>query len=258
MLSLLQGVTNNEINSTRLASKDENDKGKMVQYEVKDVSPDSSFLEMLDALNQEIIEKGEEPIIFDHDCREGICGSCSMVINGRPHGPQKRTTTCQLHMRSFNDGESVYIEPWRAKAFPVIKDLMVDRSAFDRVIQSGGYVSTTTGGVEDANSLPIYKGSSDTAMDAAECIGCGACVAACKNASGMLFVSAKVSHLSNLPQGEVEAARRVKNMVSAMDKEGFGNCTNTYACQASCPKDISVDFIANMNKEFLKANIKKD
>ena len=171
--------------------KDENDKGKMVQYEVKDVSPDSSFLEMLDALNQEIIEKGEEPIIFDHDCREGICGSCSMVINGRPHGPQKRTTTCQLHMRSFNDGESVYIEPWRAKAFPVIKDLMVDRSAFDRVIQSGGYVSTTTGGVEDANSLPIYKGSSDTAMDAAECIGCGACVAACKNASGMLFVSAK-------------------------------------------------------------------
>ena len=240
------------------SKKDENDKGKMVQYEVKDVSPDSSFLEMLDALNQEIIEKGEEPIIFDHDCREGICGSCSMVINGRPHGPQKRTTTCQLHMRSFNDGESVYIEPWRAKAFPVIKDLMVDRSAFDRVIQSGGYVSTTTGGVEDANSLPIYKGSSDTAMDAAECIGCGACVAACKNASGMLFVSAKVSHLSNLPQGGVEAARRVKNMVSAMDKEGFGNCTNTYACQASCPKDISVDFIANMNKEFLKSNIKKD
>ncbi len=238
--------------------KDENDKGKMVQYEVKDVSPDSSFLEMLDALNQDLIQDGEEPVIFDHDCREGICGSCSMVINGRPHGPQKRTTTCQLHMRSFNDGENVYIEPWRAKAFPVIKDLMVDRSAFDRVIQAGGYVSTTTGGVEDANSLPIYKGSSDTAMDAAQCIGCGACVAACKNASGMLFVSAKVSHLGNLPQGEVEAARRVKNMVSAMDKEGFGNCTNTYACQASCPKDISVDFIANMNKEFLKANIKKD
>ena len=238
--------------------KDENDKGKMVQYEVKDVSPDSSFLEMLDELNQEIIAKGEEPVIFDHDCREGICGSCSMVINGRPHGPQKRTTTCQLHMRSFNDGESVYIEPWRAKAFPVIKDLMVDRSAFDRVIQAGGYVSTTTGGVEDANSLPIYKGASDNAMDAAECIGCGACVAACKNASGMLFVSAKVSHLSSLPQGQVEAARRVKNMVSAMDKEGFGNCTNTYACQASCPKDISADFITNMNKEYLKANVKKD
>ena len=236
--------------------KDAEDNGKMVQYEVSDVSPDSSFLEMLDELNQDLIAKGEEPVIFDHDCREGICGSCSMVINGRPHGPQKRTTTCQLHMRSFNDGENVYIEPWRAKAFPVIKDLMVDRTAFDRIIQSGGYVSTTTGGVPDANSLPIFKGDSDTAMDAAECIGCGACVAACKNASAMLFVSAKVSHLGSLPQGKVEAARRVKNMVSAMDKEGFGNCTNTFACQASCPKDVNVKFIANMNKEFLKANTK--
>jgi len=214
-------------------------------------------LEMLDQLNQELIGKDEEPVIFDHDCREGICGSCSMVINGRPHGPEKRTTTCQLHMRSFKDGENIFIEPWRAKAFPVIQDLMVDRTAFDRIIEAGGYVSTSTGGVPDANATPIFKKDADMAMDAAQCIGCGACVAACKNASAMLFVSAKVGHLGNLKQGEVEAKERVQNLISAMDKEGFGNCTNTYACSAVCPKGISSKFIASMNKGFLGLGLKR-
>lgn len=231
-------------------------KGKMVKYELDEVSPDSSFLEMLDQLNQQLIALGEQPITFDHDCREGICGSCSMVINGRPHGPSKNTTTCQLHMRSFKDGDDVYIEPWRAKAFPVIQDLMVDRSAFDRIITAGGYISSTTGGVGDANSIPIFKDSSDKSMDAAQCIGCGACVAACKNASAMLFVGAKIAHLSNTPQGQVEADKRTLAMVDAMDKEGFGNCTNTYACQASCPKGIRADFIKDMNVDFLKAKFK--
>lgn len=236
--------------------KGPSDKGKMVDYKVSDVSPDTSFLEMLDALNEDLIHKGEDPIAFDHDCREGICGSCSLYINGEPHGPMKKTTTCQLHMRSFKDGDTVYIEPWRAKAFPVIKDLVTDRSSFDRVIESGGYVSVnTSGNTLDANAIPIPKEDADMAFDAATCIGCGACVAACKNASAMLFVSAKVSQLSLLPQGEVEANERVKNMVSQMDKEGFGNCTVTGACEAECPKGISLENIARMNREYLLASI---
>ena len=236
--------------------KGPSDKGQMVDYKVSDVSPDTSFLEMLDALNEDLIHKGEDPIAFDHDCREGICGSCSLYINGEPHGPMKKTTTCQLHMRSFNDGDTVYIEPWRAKAFPVIKDLVTDRSSFDRVIESGGYVSVnTSGNTLDANAIPIPKEDADMAFDAATCIGCGACVAACKNASAMLFVSAKVSQLSLLPQGEVEANERVKNMVSQMDKEGFGNCTVTGACEAECPKGISLENIARMNREYLLASI---
>jgi len=236
--------------------KGPSDKGQMVDYKVSDVSPDTSFLEMLDALNEDLIHKGEDPIAFDHDCREGICGSCSLYINGEPHGPMKKTTTCQLHMRSFKDGDTVYIEPWRAKAFPVIKDLVTDRSSFDRVIESGGYVSVnTSGNTLDANAIPIPKEDADMAFDAATCIGCGACVAACKNASAMLFVSAKVSQLSLLPQGEVEANERVKNMVSQMDKEGFGNCTVTGACEAECPKGISLENIARMNREYLLASI---
>lgn len=230
--------------------------GKMVDYNVSDVSSDMSFLEMLDVLNESLIEKGEEPVEFDHDCREGICGTCSLYINGEPHGPQKLTTACQLHMRSFKDGETIYIEPWRAKAFPVIKDLVVDRSAFDRIIQAGGYVSVnTSGNTIDANAIPVPKNDADKAFDAATCIGCGACVAACKNASAMLFVSAKVSQLALLPQGAVEANTRAINMVEQMDKEGFGNCTVQGACEAECPKGISLENIARMNREFMKAKL---
>ncbi len=235
--------------------KNAKDQGKMVSYKAKDVSPDSSFLEMLDQVNEEIIGKGEEPIAFDHDCREGICGSCSMVINGKPHGGQKGTTTCQLHMRSFKTGDEIHIEPWRAKAFPVVKDLVVDRGAFDRIVAKGGFVSVNTGSAPDANAIPVSKESADYAMDAAECIGCGACVAACKNASAMLFVSAKVSHMAQLPQGQPERMRRVSNMVEQMDKEGFGNCSNYFECEAACPKQISVSHIALMNRDFLKASL---
>ena len=235
-----------------------NAKGKMVEYKITGVSPDSSFFEMLDILNQNLIEKGEEPVAFDHDCREGICGTCSLYINGRPHGPDKGITTCQLHMRKFNDGDTIYIEPWRAKAFPVIKDLIVNRGAFDEIIQAGGYVSVNTGGVPDANSIPISKIDADKAMDAAACIGCGACVASCKNASAMLFVAAKVSQFAYLPQGKVEAKRRVQNMVAKMDELGFGNCSNTYACEQECPKEISVSNIAKMNREFLSAKLCAD
>lgn len=233
-----------------------NAEGRMETYQVKDISGDMSFLEMIDVLNSQLIETGKEPVVFDHDCREGICGMCSMYINGQPHGPKHHTTTCQLHMRSFNDGDTIHIEPWRAGAFPVIKDLMVDRSSFDRIIQAGGYISVnTSGNTLDANAIPVPKEDADRAFDAATCIGCGACVAACKNASAMLFVSAKVSQLSLLPQGKVEAAERVRNMVAQMDKEGFGNCTVTGACEAECPKGISLENIARMNREYLKANI---
>jgi succinate dehydrogenase / fumarate reductase, iron-sulfur subunit len=231
-------------------------KGQFVNYQVKNISADASFLEMLDILNEELVMKGEEPVAFDHDCREGICGACSLYINGRPHGPDRGITTCQMHMRNFKDGETIVIEPWRAKPFPVIKDLMVDRTAFDEIIQAGGYISVRTGGtLPDANALPIPKAASDEAMDAASCIGCGACVAACKNASAMLFVSAKVSQLALLPQGKLEARERVQNMVKKMDELGFGNCTNTYACEAECPKEISVTHIARMNREYLSAKI---
>ena len=230
--------------------------GQFVNYEAKDISPDMSFLEMLDVVNEGLIGRGEEQIAFDHDCREGICGMCSLVINSTPHGPHKATTTCQLHMRSFKDGDTITIEPWRAAAFPVIKDLVVDRSAFDRIIQSGGYVSVSTGGAPDGNAIPIAKEDADVAFDAAACIGCGACVAACKNASAMLFVSAKVSHLSMLPQGKVEETRRVLNMVAQMDAEGFGNCTNIGSCEAACPKEITLDNIARMNRLYAKALLK--
>ncbi len=230
--------------------------GQFVEYAAKDISPDMSFLEMLDVVNEELIRRGEEQIAFDHDCREGICGMCSLVINGTPHGPLKATTTCQLHMRSFKDGDTITIEPWRAAAFPVIKDLVVDRSAFDRIIQSGGYVSVSTGGATDGNAIPIPKDDADKAFDAAACIGCGACVAACKNASAMLFVSAKISHLSLLPQGKVEETRRVLNMIEQMDAEGFGNCTNIGSCEAACPKEISLDNIARMNRLYAKALLK--
>ena len=232
------------------------DKGKLVDYQVDNVSPDMSFLEMLDVLNEELVEKGDSPIAFDHDCREGICGMCSLYINGRAHGPQTGVTTCQLHMRSFKDGETIYIEPWRAKAFPIIKDLVVDRSAFDRIIQAGGYISVNTGAAQDANAIPVPKVDADEAFAAATCIGCGACVASCKNASAMLFVSAKVSQLAILPQGRAEAEKRVLNMVSKMDEEGFGNCTNTGACEVECPKGISLTNIARMNREFLSAAVK--
>jgi len=229
--------------------------GKFVEYPVHNISKDASFLEMMDILNEELIANGDEPVAFDHDCREGICGMCSLYINGHPHGPDDSITTCQLHMRKFKDGETIVIEPWRAKPFPIIKDLMVDRTAFDTIIQAGGYISIHTGGVPDANAIPIKKENADLAMDAAACIGCGACVAACKNASAMLFVSAKVSQFALLPQGKIEAHRRVENMVAVMDELGFGNCTNTYACEAECPKDISVSNIARMNREFLAAKI---
>lgn len=232
------------------------DKGRIETYQLNEVSPDMSFLEMMDVLNEDLIEKGEDPIAFDHDCREGICGMCSMYINGEPHGPGRGITTCQLHMRSFKDGDTIYVEPWRAAAFPVIKDLVVDRTAFDRIIQAGGYVSVnTSGNTQDANAIPIPKEDADMAFDAATCIGCGACVATCKNSSAMLFVSAKVSQLSLLPQGKVEADERVRHMVKQMDLEGFGNCTNTGACEVECPKGISLENIARMNREYLKASV---
>ncbi len=236
--------------------KNASDKGKIVDYPIKDISPDMSFLEMMDVLNDQLVEKGEEPVAFDHDCREGICGSCSMQINGKPHGPDNAITTCQLHMRKFKDGDSVYIEPFRAKAFPVIKDLIVDRSSFDRIQHAGGYVSVnTSGNTQDANSIPINKHDADTAFDAATCIGCGACVAACKNASAMLFVSAKVSQFALLPQGQVERKTRAQAMVAQMDEEGFGACTNTGACAAECPKEISLTNIARLNREYLGSSI---
>jgi succinate dehydrogenase / fumarate reductase iron-sulfur subunit len=215
-----------------------------------------SFLEMLDTVNEDLIHQGKEPIAFDHDCREGICGSCSMMINGMPHGPEKGTTACQLHMRKFRDGEHVYVEPWRAKAFPVLKDLVTDRSAFDRIIQAGGFVSVNTGGTPDGNALPIPKENADTAMDAATCIGCGACVASCKNASAMLFLSAKVVHLASMPQGQAERRDRALKMVQQHDTEGFGHCTNQYECEAACPKGIGVKFISQLNREFLGATLK--
>ena len=228
--------------------------GKMVTYPISNIEGHMSFLEMMDILNDELIEKGDEPVAFDHDCREGICGMCSMYINGEAHGPDRRVTTCQLHMRMFKDGETIHIEPFRANSFPVLKDLMVDRGAFDRIQQAGGYISVnTSGNTQDANSLPIPKADADLAMDAATCIGCGACVATCKNSSAMLFVSAKVSQYALLPQGRVEAKDRVLNMVNQMDIEGFGNCTNTGACEVECPKGISLDNIARMNRELIKA-----
>ena len=234
------------------------DSGKFEDIQAKDVSPDSSFLEMLDVVNDELVTAGKEPIAFDHDCREGICGMCSMVINGNPHGPDKSTTTCQLHMRRFKDGDTVAIEPFRAKAFPIVKDLIVDRSSFDRIIQSGGFVSVSTGNPQDANALPIAKPNADEAFEAAACIGCGACVAACKNASAMLFTSAKVSQLALLPQGQPERTRRAISMVAQMDAEQFGACTNTGACSAACPKDISLTNIARLNREYACSSLKAE
>ena len=228
-------------------------KGRFETYKVENISPDCSFLEMLDILNEQLVDKLSHPVCFDNDCREGICGMCGLYINGRPHGPDDGVTTCQLHMRRFKDGDTIVIEPWRAKPFPIIRDLVVDRTAFDKIIQEGGYVSVTTGGVPDGNAIPIPKKNADEAMDSASCIGCGACVASCKNASAMLFVSAKVSQLALLPQGKPEAARRVEAMVAKMDELGFGNCTNTYACEAECPKSIKRSNIARMNREFLCA-----
>ena len=236
--------------------KDGNAKGSLETYPISDISPDSSFLEMLDVLNENLVNEGKEPVAFDHDCREGICGMCSLYINGEAHGPSRLITTCQLHMRSFSDGETVYIEPWRSAAMPVIKDLIVDRTAFERIQQSGGYISVnTSGNTQDANALPIPKQDADKAMDAATCIGCGACVATCKNGSARLFVAAKVSQFSLLPQGKPEAKRRALNMVAQMDAEGFGNCTNTGACEAECPKGISLENIARLNREYLGAAI---
>lgn len=238
--------------------KGPNDKGRMVTYPIDNIETDMSFLEMLDILNEELVAKGEDPVAFDHDCREGICGMCSLYINGEPHGPDRGITTCQLHMRKFNDGDTIYIEPWRAKAFPVIKDLMVDRSAFDRIMATGGFVSVnTSGNTQDANATPIRKEDADDAFDAATCIGCGACVAACVNSSAMLFVSAKVSQLALLPQGKVEAKERVLGMVHTMEEEGFGNCSNTGACEAECPKGISLENIARLNREYLVASVSK-
>ena len=229
--------------------------GKFVTYPAADISPDMSFLEMLDVVNERLTAKGEDPIAFDHDCREGICGMCGVVINGAPHGPKKATTTCQLHMRSFRDGDSVTIEPWRAGAFPVLRDLVVDRSAFDRIIAAGGYISANVGSAPDANALPVRKENAELAMDAAACIGCGACVAACPNASAMLFTAAKVSHLALLPQGQPEREERVRRMVAQMDEEGFGGCTNHGECETSCPKGISVSNIARLNRDFLMASL---
>ncbi|OYQ34441.1 succinate dehydrogenase/fumarate reductase iron-sulfur subunit [Flavobacterium cyanobacteriorum] len=237
--------------------KNAREAGKMVDYNISNVSPDMSFLEMLDVLNEELNNKGEDPVAFDHDCREGICGMCSLFINGEAHGPDRGVTTCQLHMRKFKDGDTIYIEPFRAKAFPVIKDLVVDRSSFDRIQQAGGFISVnTSGNTIDANAIPIKKHDADRSFDAATCIGCGACVASCKNASAMLFVSAKVSQFALLPQGKVEAHERVLNMVKKMDEEGFGNCTNTGACEVECPKGISLENIARMNREYLFASVK--
>ena len=231
------------------------DKGRMVAYQARNLSPDMSVLEMLDQLNEGLIEGGDEPIVFDHDCREGICGSCSIVINGVPHGPEKASTTCQTFLRNFEDGSDVYLEPFRASAFPVIKDLMVDRSAFDRIVQAGGFVSANTGGAPDGNAIPIAQQDAENAMDAAACIGCGACVAACKNASAMLFTAAKVSHLALLPQGESERSGRARRMVAQMDEEKFGSCTNQGACSAVCPKEISLDWIAKLNREHIRAQL---
>ncbi|MFM8772114.1 MAG: succinate dehydrogenase/fumarate reductase iron-sulfur subunit [Candidatus Kapaibacterium sp.] len=228
-----------------------NDTGMLKTYDVANVSEHMSFLEMLDVLNEDLIAKGEIPVAFDHDCREGICGTCGMVINGRPHGPVARTTACQLHMRTFKDGDEIYIEPWRAKAFPVLRDLVVDRGSFDRIIQTGGFVSVNTGNAQDGNAIPISKPDADRAMDAAACIGCGACVAACPNSSAMLFTAAKVGHLASLPQGQAERASRAMDMVLQMDAEGFGSCTNHYECEAACPKGISAEFIAQMNRDFI-------
>jgi succinate dehydrogenase / fumarate reductase, iron-sulfur subunit len=236
--------------------KDRNSKGKLVTYELDGVSPDMSFLEMLDLLNLRLAKKGEDVVAFDSDCREGICGSCGLYINGRAHGPLRGVATCQLHMRSFREGDTITIEPFRAKSFPIIKDLVVDRSAFDRIIEAGGFISVKTGGAPEANSIPIPKPVADEAFDAAACIGCGACVAACKNASAMLFTSAKVSHLALLPQGQQERSERVQRMVAQMDKEGFGYCSNTYACEQECPKMISVDHIARLNRELLRAKFR--
>jgi succinate dehydrogenase / fumarate reductase, iron-sulfur subunit len=233
--------------------KNAKSEGRLVKYEARDISPDMSFLEMLDVVNEDLIAKGEEPIAFDHDCREGICGMCGLMINGVAHGPERATTTCQLHMRHFKDGDTIYIEPWRAKPFPVLKDLVVDRNSFDRIIQAGGYVSVSTGSAPEANSVPVPKENADLAMDAAACIGCGACVAACPNASAMLFTAAKVAHLNLLPQGQPERHTRVSNMVQQMDEEGFGGCTNIGECSSVCPKEISMDFIAMLNRDLIKA-----
>ncbi len=237
--------------------KNAKSKGKFETYIINNISTGSSFLEMLDILNNDLIEKGIDPIAFDHDCREGICGTCSLYINGRPHGPDTEVTTCQLHMRKFKEGETIVIEPWRARAFPVIKDLVVDRTAFDKILQAGGFVSVNTGGIPDANAIPVARDDAEEAMDAAACIGCGACVAACKNSSAMLFVSAKVSHLAKLPQGQVEAQSRARNMVAKMDELGFGGCTNTRACEVECPKSISIMNIARLNREYLKARLSR-
>jgi succinate dehydrogenase iron-sulfur subunit len=234
--------------------KSASDPGRMVPYPDVEVNPDMSFLEMLDELNEDLMEKGEEPIAFDSDCREGICGMCSLTVNGIPHGPRKGTTVCQLHMRVYQEGDEIFIEPWRAKAFPVVKDLVVDRSSFDRIIAAGGFVSVRTGGCPDANAIPVPKSEAEAAMDAAACIGCGACVAACPNAAAMLFVGAKISHLRHLPQGQAEQDRRALAMVSQMDAEGFGNCSNYYECEAVCPKEISVKVIAEMNRDYVKAS----
>lgn len=231
------------------------DSGRFEDYTLGDVSQDMSFLEMLDVLNEKLVKDDIDPIAFDHDCREGICGMCSLMINGEAHGPQKATTTCQLHMRSFDDNQTIVIEPFRARAFPVIKDLMTDRSSFDKIIAKGGYVSVRTGNAQDANAIPVTKEDSDLAMDAAACIGCGACVASCPNASAMLFASAKISQLALLPQGKIEAKQRASDMVQAMDEEGFGNCTNHAECEASCPKDVNLSNIARMNREFFKSKI---
>ena len=231
-------------------------KGEMVDYKLNEISPDMSFLEMLDVLNEELVSEGKDPVAFDHDCREGICGMCSLMINGQAHGPESQTTTCQLHMRKFKDGDTIVIEPWRARAFPVLKDLMVDRTSFDAIISAGGYVTTNTGNAPDGNAIPISKENADLAMDAAACIGCGACVASCKNASAMLFVSAKISQLALLPQGEPESQKRAEDMVTKMDELGFGNCTNEAECEASCPKGIKIENIARMNREYLSAALK--
>ena len=236
--------------------KDAKSKGAFKTYRVENISPDTSFLEMLDILNNNLVHAGEEPVAFDHDCREGICGMCSLHINGHAHGPEQAVTTCQLYMRKFKDGSTITIEPWRCGAFPVIKDLIVDRGAYEKILQAGGYVSVNTGGVPDGNAIPIAKPAADEAMDAAACIGCGACAATCKNSSAMLFVAAKVSQLALLPQGKIEAARRAKAMVAKMDELGFGNCTNTGACESECPKSISIEHIARLNREFLKAKLK--
>lgn len=232
--------------------------GRFETYQAKDITTHMSFLEMLDVINEELIEKGGSPIAFDHDCREGICGTCSLMINGVAHGPDTGTTTCQLHMRSFKDGDAIHIEPWRSRAFPVVRDLVVDRSSFDRIIQSGGFISINAGNAQDANNLPIPKKDSDLSMDAAACIGCGACVASCPNGSAMLFVAAKIGHLAHLPQGQPERAKRARDMVAQMDAEGFGACSNHYECEAVCPKEIPVSFISEMNRDFLKASLCSD